>query len=547
MEAVDKELLMAADAWWWAYENKLRLQGADFSLKGHEFQVDMLQCDHPNQVGKKAAQMTFTETAVIKTFHGMIHQRYPKGTLYLFPTKDDVTDFSRGRFNPLIETNPGTIGRFVTSTDAMNIKKIGEAMLYLRGARATGNIEGLKKTSPRLKTVPVDRIVFDEYDEMTPDMVRLALERVSHSDVKELYKISTPTVPDYGIDKEYAKSDQRVWMIKCEKCNHWTCLETEFPECISVDRDGTGHRLCAGCRQEIWPHNGEWVAQKPDRKNKVGWWISQLNSIYIDPGEIFNLFMEPPDGDLSEVYNSKLGMAYVAAENRLTKADVWACCGIEPQETSSAYPCAMGIDVGKFLHYVIGYMVGPKRYKIVKVGRCKTFRELHDIGTRFNVQSAIIDKEPEPRKARDFQAEEDYRVFLCDYAERQRVEKKVDEVQGILVVRRTEVLDGSHQMIATPGITEIPRRCEEIDRYALEMSNMAKVLREDALGNKIYSYIKLGEDHYRHATTYFKLACEEPIVKNHWIREIPPELSNRTGQAQMDYNVYDYQLGKGGK
>ena len=48
-------------------------------------------------------------------------------------------------------------------------------MLYLRGARATGKIEGIKKTSSSLKGIPVDRIVFDEVDEMDPAMVDLAL------------------------------------------------------------------------------------------------------------------------------------------------------------------------------------------------------------------------------------------------------------------------------------------------------------------------------------------------------------------------------------
>jgi hypothetical protein len=58
-------------------------------------------------------------------------------------------------------------------------------MLYLRGARATGKIEGIKKTSSQLKTVPVDRIIFDEVDEMDPAMIDLALERLSHSKIKE--------------------------------------------------------------------------------------------------------------------------------------------------------------------------------------------------------------------------------------------------------------------------------------------------------------------------------------------------------------------------
>ena len=202
---VDKSLLMAVDPWSWAYYNNIALLGGPFTLRGHEYQVDILQCKHKDQVIMKAAQMTITEVAILRNIHSLIHRRYPNGALYLFPTKDDVTDFSKGRFDPLIDKNPEAIGRFVYGTDAANIKKIGGGMLYLRGARATANIKGMKKSSSRLKTVPVDGITFDEYDEMTPSMVTLAMERISHSKIGDVLKLSTPTIPDYGIDGEINK------------------------------------------------------------------------------------------------------------------------------------------------------------------------------------------------------------------------------------------------------------------------------------------------------------------------------------------------------
>ena len=58
----------------------------------------------------------------------------------LFPTGDDVSDFSKARFGPLIADNPQTIGIYVKSTDSTNIKRIGSGMLYLRGARLSANM-----------------------------------------------------------------------------------------------------------------------------------------------------------------------------------------------------------------------------------------------------------------------------------------------------------------------------------------------------------------------------------------------------------------------
>ena len=44
-----------------------------------------------------------------------------------------------------------------------------------------------------------------------------------------------------------------------------------------------------------------------------------------EPGEVLRVFENPPNGNIAEVYNSILGMAYIAAENRLTLNDVYSC------------------------------------------------------------------------------------------------------------------------------------------------------------------------------------------------------------------------------
>lgn len=507
------EKLSLVDTWYWIRHEKIMLESCEYELRGHEYQIDWLQCESPKQVFKKAAQMAATTTQVLKRIHGMIYGKYKQGVLYLFPTRDDVTDFSKGRFQPIIANNP-KIAKYVRDTDAANIKRVGRSMLYLRGARSSQRIEGIKETSSQLKSIPVDCIVFDEKDEMSPAMVQLALERVSHSELQEEISISTPTIPDYGIDKDYEISDKRIWLIKCHKCGTDTCLELEFPECLIELRDKTVKRICVKCKQEIFPHDGRWIAQNPSKsKELVGWWISQLNSRYVNPKLILDLWRNPPNGDPTEIYNSKLGMAYVASENRLTKGDVYACCGKDATPYDISNTCAMGVDVGSELHVVVGYPRGDNRYRIVYVNRVSSFEDLHDIAKRFNVKCAVIDMEPETRKVRDFRASQTYPVYLCDYQDRMKVSKKIDEKDGLISVRRTETMDNVHNIFTTSGRLEIPRRSLEIDRYAIEMTNTAKVLQEDEItGSRRYIYTKLGADHYFHATNYFILACEDMMV-----------------------------------
>jgi hypothetical protein len=353
-------------------------------------------------------------------------------------------------------------------------------------------------------------VVFDERDEMEDSMVELARERVSHSRVKEIISLGTPTIPDYGIDAMYKSSDQRVWFLRCEHCSKETCLELEFPNGLTRRKDGSVFRSCIHCGREIHPHNGRWIAQFPDRSSTlIGWWISQLNSVYMEPRRILELYEDPPNGDLSEVMNSKLGKAYIPAENRLTLNDVYSCCTADAMMSKSEGPSAMGVDVGKELHVVIAVKKSRHTMKVIWVGRVESFNDLHDLAARFGVRSSVIDLKPEIRKVREFQKAEPYSIFACDYVETRVGMTQWDEKDRVIKCNRTEICDATHQLFTEPGRLELPRRNTELDQFARESTQIAKVLEEDDdTGAKVYRYKKLGADHFRHALNYCMLASE---------------------------------------
>ena len=519
------QLISSLDPLSWILDNKIELQHGPWQLLNHEYQIDWLQCDAPRQCFIKGAQIGASECLVLKTLHGMIHGKYKAGSLYLFPTRDDVGDFSKARFDPLIEQNP-CIRYHVQNTDSKNIKQIGRGFLYLRGARVSKSIGGTKKSSSQLKSIPVDRIVFDERDEMEDSMVTLAEERVSHSQVKdklgrmgEIIYLGTPTIPDWGIDELYKNSDQRVWMVRCQACHKDTSLDLEFPRGLERQVDGSVKRVCVHCGKEIHPVFGRWEAQIPSKsEDLVGWWISQLNAPYVNPANILNLYENPPHGDLAEVMNSKLGRAYIPAENRLTMQEVFSCCGDDPMRFAHDGPTAMGVDVGQKLHVIICEKPTHNSLKMVWCGRLDTFDELHDIAAKFNVRAAVIDARPEIRKVREFQRRESFSVYACEYIETKIGSIAWDEKQYIVKVNRTEICDASHDAVITRGSLILPRRCEELNQFAYEMCNMAKVLVENPdTGLREYRYKQLGStrpDHYRHAFNYCIMAAERTGTSN---------------------------------
>jgi len=123
----------------------------------------------------KAAQLGLTSKAMLRVAYRARYGGY-RGILYLFPSKSDVTDFAKGRIDPLIDDNPDTIGQWVRDTDSASVKRIWNCFLYLRGMKARVG----------LKSVPADFIVFDELDEAPQNAIDMAMERMGHSEFREV-------------------------------------------------------------------------------------------------------------------------------------------------------------------------------------------------------------------------------------------------------------------------------------------------------------------------------------------------------------------------
>lgn len=503
------EKMASVDPWTWAIQANICLGGSRyFGLEGHEYQVEPMQSDAQVQVCKKATQGGWTEAYVLKSIHGLKNDKYPSGILYLMPDREVVADFSSARFDPLIADNYEQIGRFVTSTDRVGLKKIGDAYLYLRGATLSQKISAVEKESAKLSSIPVDMVVYDELDYMHQTVPDKAGARMAHSEIQQEVYLGNPMLPGCGIDKKYQESDQRHRMLKCGKCNKYTCLELEFPECVRMAKNGLYYRACIRCGAEVYPRDGEWVP-KYLKRDIAGWWWSQLNSMYIGPGRILNAFRYPPNNNLADVMRKMLGLAYVEAENRLTRGQIYDNCCLDVMASRSQGPCAMGVDVGKKLHVVIGGKRSDTRSKVLYTGRVSEFSDLHDLAERFNVRCAVIDWEPETRAMRQFRKAEPYLVLGCDEVDRQKAEIKQDDEEGLITVRRTELCDLVHDKVAD-GLIEYPRRNAELEEYALEMSCIAKVLDiNERTGHRVYRYQQLdGDDHYYHGTGFFLLAVD---------------------------------------
>ncbi|OPY14180.1 MAG: Phage terminase large subunit (GpA) [Syntrophus sp. PtaB.Bin138] len=466
----------------------ITLDGRPFSYDRHEYLLTPYKDDHPHQVEIKAAQMGLTSKAMLRVAYKARYGDF-RGILYLFPSKSDVTDFSKGRIDPLISDNPDTIGAWIRDTDSAHVKRIWNSFLYLRGMRArTG-----------LKSVPADFIVFDELDEGEQNAVDMAMERMGHSAYREVLKLSNPTLPDYGIDKAFRETDQRYYLLKCSRCGGYTCMEETFPDCL-VEAGGRVIRACVRCRGELLPSVGEWVAKKPGVTDKRGYSYSQLFSHYVSPEEILHQYRTT--NNRTDFYNLKIGVAYVEAENRLSVQEVLALCSEEGLADQNPGPCYMGVDQGKELHVVIGKRHPFKAGRILHLGIYKDWDELDGLMRRFHVSRCVVDAMPETRNARAFAERHRGRVFMNYYTAHRRGDYAWNERDLTVSCDRTESLDASHREIMERSVI-LPKECAMTRCFADHLHNVAKKLEEDGeTGSKRYVYVKLGPDHFRHAFNY---------------------------------------------
>jgi len=512
---------------YWALMNKIRVLSGPFTFKDHEYQVEPMQSMARRVCYMKATQGGFTEIEVLRTLHGLIHVRYPQGVLYLFPTADDVGEFSKSRFGPLIAENRNSIGQYVKSggkgTDTTSLKQVHGAFLFIRGARLSHSIEGgggADKESAKLRSVPVDRVVFDELDLMDEDAIAKARGRMGHSQIQEECYISNPTLPGRGIDKMFAQSDQRHWHRRCG-CGTWMCAEESFPDCVKTGDDGRGYIACPKCGKPVPIYagkgTGEWVAKQPEIKDFPGYRWSQLTSVFNDPAEILKEFNDPQNPNLADTYRLRLGLPYVPKEDQLTEAQVYDCCGKDLMVQRHRGPCGMGVDIGKtYFHVVIGVRAAADRFDVLRLARVPSamgWETLHDLAKLFNVKSTVVDIRPYEDSARRFQRSEPHRVLLCEYSENALMDNRVDDATGIVKSFRTGLCDTTHRLVVEKRLG-LPRQCDEVRTFAKQVTAMAKILEKDKrTGTATYRYTSAGPDHYRHALGYLWLAARRlPIA-----------------------------------
>jgi hypothetical protein len=477
-------------------------------------------------IGQKAAQMGYTETALNITFFNIDI----KGVdcLYILPAKTpDAGDFSSGRFDPALEESEHLSKLF---SDVKNVghKRAGPINLYIRGSKSRAG----------LKSIPTGLIILDEVDEMVQKNIPLAFERSSGQEAKQRWLLSTPTIDNFGINAQYQTSTQEIFAFKCPGCSKYTTLE--FPDCLDITAENfddpeimRSSLKCKECKVKLphetkseWQHKGIWV---PTYSNRIarGFHIGQLYSPTVSPGEFAISYLKSlsDPAEEQEFYNSKLGIPHIVEGARVTDAHIDNCLGtFKKADTTPRGLLTMGVDVGRWLHYEIDYWTTPRgsyagvdinlqsRPRIIAEGKCLNFDELDKLMQEFMINMCVIDANPERRKAHEFATRFWGHVKLCFYGrgingKQIHVSEEQAKIGGddpTILVDRTSWLDLALGRFRTQNIT-LP---QDVSReYRENIKAPVRIYEKDSDGNPIGKYVTgNSEDHFAHARNYAEIA-----------------------------------------
>lgn len=282
---------------------------------------------------------------------------------------------------------------------------------------------------------PADSVMVDEVDFCNIDNLSLLPDRLMGS----LYggferRTSTPTVVGHegchNINYYYQNSDQKVWMVPCDKCGLVQELEWAL-NVVQEQRDSSGALCGYSLRDDSWkrgstrdvrifcracgsPVNrldtrGEWFAKNPDLAAlRSGYLLSKLPSPLITVAKMvedYNSAQGNPS-KLQRFYNSWLGVPYQGVGDKITEHLLGQCVGEYLCENvrSADHSATMGIDVGDgYLAIRISDYPGGNRRRLRYVG-FDTWSDLPGLVQKYNVKLVVIDNEPERTKVRELQA-----------------------------------------------------------------------------------------------------------------------------------------------
>lgn len=451
--------------------------------------MDQIYADKSRQICcMKAAQIGFTTYQILKTAHECYNDR--KDILYVLPTADDVKRFSGGKTNKIIAHNP-VLQTWTNDKDSIEQKQFGKNTVYYQGSW----------TERAALMITAKKLVVDEYDRCKQDIVEQYDSRLQSLAEPQRAYFSNPSIPDFGVSKFYAKSDQKKWHI-----TH-ACGKTYVMDESCVDYEAGIYR-CPNCRHEITDKErtwGQWIPTGPIESEWSGYWIP----LWIAPWMPASKIAEAKREKTPEYFaNFVAGLPYLGGGDKVMATTITRCLSAEVNEHEPRV--IIGVDTGLPIHIVCanknGYFYYDKLSDPLK--GIDPYLEIEGLLKRWDKSIVIADQGGDLIGIRKLQAKYPGRVFLVWY---QRDKKNVDlikwgddEEYGKVMADRNRLIQLFIEEMLDKRVTFNGNE-SEWHEYITHWLNIYRSWEENTLGVKEFKWERQGPDHFVHATIYARI------------------------------------------
>jgi hypothetical protein len=503
-------------------EQHTKLRGKPFSFEGHEYQKEILSDQAQNIVILKSAQIGISEmSARLALAKSVLIPGF--STIYTLPSAMAAQNFMKSRIAPIVDSSPYLSELVAKDVDNTSIKRFGDSWLYLKGCQ----------TDSQALSVPADLLVSDEVDNSSLDVMTLFESRLIHSPYQLTVKLSTPTIPEYGISKMYAQSKRKLNLCKCSKCNTW--FYPEYFEHVKIpgyDDDlkaitklhfadvkfkwQEAYVACpkCGCAADLTHTHRSWVVENPDDAFiNSGYRISPFDCpTVIKTSALVKAY--PEYERPADFYNQRLGIPLADADTSLSEDELnRAIIG----NFSSSFNFVMGIDLGNTCWATIAAVLPDNTLIIVKtegIPMHLLVDRYQELARQYRVRMTVIDSAPYTETVYRIQ-QLSPNVYASVYVQSKSVElfkvkeEEEDGEKGRGGVRQVNVardrgFDLLMDLVRLGQIHKVSDDNDRIWKTHLTDQKRTKVFRNNEL---VSVWVKTsGQDHLAHSLLYALVA-----------------------------------------
>jgi len=377
--------------------------GKPFSFVGHEYQEKILSDPSQNIVILKSAQIGISEMSA-RLALGRAALISGFSTIYTLPAATTAQLFMKTRIDPVIRSSPYLSDLVSGDVDNASVKRLGESYVYLKGAQI----------DRQAISVPADMVVMDEVDNSNQDVLTLFESRLIHSKYAITVKLSTPTIPDYGIALAYDQSRRQINMCKCCHCGAWFYPDyfehVRIPgftdDLRSITKRHFGNPnfrwteafvACPTCGLgvDLMPEHREWVYENPDKTfPAAGYRVSPFDCpTIIKPSALVKSSVEYERW--IDFCNQRLGIPMEDKEAALSHQELDAC--LISEYPGGGFSTVFGLDMGMTCWMTVAAVLPDNTLiilKVIPISLYKIIEEVPKIARQYRCRMGVMDLAP---------------------------------------------------------------------------------------------------------------------------------------------------------